>query len=299
MPEPAPATTPPNQTPAAPPAAAAPAAPAAPAAAPASWYGDIANPDVKAFVQAKNYADPATAMEAFYNTSKMIGVPAEQLIRKPKDANDTAGIAAYRAALGVPADPKAYEIPVPEGQATTLRDWAAPVFHELGLTADQAKGLGGKWNEFLAGQVKAAEESDKLALAAAETGLRTEWGQQYEANTELARRAFTQFAKAAGMSDAAAQLDSVMGVAGSIKLWNAIGKAMGEGTFKSGDPVPAAMTPADAQVRIQALRNDRDWVAAYNSGDMNKQLEMQQLIAIQSGDDSGLRTVQQRMGIRA
>ncbi len=279
----------------------APAPSSAPAPAPngtagAPWFGDLSsNPELKTWVDGKKFDSPAVALEAHRNTERMVGVPADRLIRKPKDANDAEGIKAYRTALGVPDDPKAYDLPVPQGQPATLVDWAKPVFHKHGLTPDQAKGVTADWNAYVESEVKAAETRDKEALAAAETGLRSEWGGQYETNRELARRAFTTFVEKAGMGDAASKVDEVMGVPGAMKLWNAIGKAMGESTFKTGEPPPATVTPADAKTKIAALRADPEWMKAYTAGDLNKQLEFQTLMAIQTGDDSGLKVVQKKM----
>jgi len=89
-----------------------------------------------------------------------------------------------------------------------------------------------------------------------------------------------------------------LGVAGSVKLWNAVGKAISEGTFKDGGGVPAPMTPEDAGSKIKQLQADPDWRKAYLAGDQTKQLEYQTLLAIQSGDDSGLKTLKSRMGVR-
>jgi hypothetical protein len=277
---------------------AAPAA-AAPAAAPAQaanapWYGTIADAELATWAQTKNFADPATALAAFRNTEKFVGVPADQIIRKPKDANDAEGLKAYRAALGVPEAPDKYELPVAEGQDPKFADWARGAFHKHGVPGEIAKGIATDWNGWLEGQVKAAEEADKLAIAAADTQLKNDWGTQYGANKELATRAFTTFAEQAGLTDAVAHLDTVMGVPAVAKLFHAIGKAVGEGKFVGGPPSAMTMTPESAQQKIQQLRADPDWSKAYLAGDRNKQLEYQQLLAIVTGDTSGVSALQSR-----
>lgn len=278
------------------------AAPPNPAPAPSNgpWYGDLtSNPELKTWTEGKGFANPVVALEAFRNTEKHVGVPADRLIRKPKDASDVEGVKAYRTALGVPEDPNTYEIPVPEGQASTLANWARPVFHKHGLNSDQAKGLATDWNGWLADQVKQAEEADRQAIATAETALRTDWGNEYEARRELGKRAFLAMVEKAGLTDAAAKVEDVLGIPASMKLWHAIGAAMGEGTFKTGGTPPApAMSPEEAVTKIAQLRGDSEWTKAYLGGDRNKQLEMQRLIAIQTGDTSGVKEIEARMAAR-
>ena len=267
-------------------------APAAP------WYGEIADAELKTWAATKNFSDPATALAAFRNTERFVGAPADSLIRKPKDANDAAGIAAYRAALGVPEAADKYEIPVPEGQAPTLAEWAKPVFHKLGVPADIAKGLATEWNGFLETQTKAAEQADKEALAAADVTLRKDWGNQYDANRELARRAYTTFAEKAGLGDAVQHLEAAMGIPSVVKFLHAIATSSGEATFKDGGPGgggSAVLTPQAAQQRIQQLRADKDWVAGYTKGDLNKQLEFAQLNAVVTGDDSAVKVLQAKI----
>lgn len=229
------------------------------------------------------------------DTQRFVGTPADRLIVKPKDANDAAGLKAFRTALGVPETADKYELPVPDGQDPKFANWAREKFLARGVPADIAKGIAEDWNGFLAGEMAAGVEADKLALAAADTTLKKDWGVQFDANRELARRAFTHYVDKAGLSDAAAHLETAMGIPSVVRLFHAIAAAGGESTFRAGEGAPATLTPQSAQVRLAALRSDRDWVKGYTGGDLNKQLEFHQLNAIITGDDSALKIIQAKI----
>ena len=147
--------------------------------------------------------------------------------------------------------------------------------------------------------MKAAETADKEAVAAADVTLRKDWGNQYDANRELARRAFTTYAEKAGLGDAVQHLEAVMGIPSVVKLLHSIAASSGEASFKDGGAGDrggsAVLTPQAANQRIAQLRADKEWVAAYTKGDLNKQLELAQLTAVVTGDDSSVKVLQAKI----
>ena len=192
--------------PAAAPAPAAAAAPAAPAAAPA----------------APAAGDPSAAAAEF-----SVKLP-------PKDASPEQWAEFYKQ-IGAPDKPEAYELPVPEGDSGEFAKTAAAWFKEVGLLPQQAQALAAKWNEFSAAQAQAAEAAEQQRIAQMdaqnkqqEAALKTEWGQQYEANMELARRAVRQFIPGDKAADVISALEDKLGYAETIKLMYSIGRGLGE-----------------------------------------------------------------------
>jgi hypothetical protein len=204
------------------PAASAPAAAAAPAAtaaAPAVAPGATTDPAAA--------PDPAAAAAA--------AAAAEPSVKLPgKDATPEQWAEFYKA-VGAPDTPEAYQLPVPEGQDGEFAKTAATWFKDAGLLPQQAQALASKWNEFTSAQAAAAEAAEQQRIAtldqqnkAQEAALKTEWGQQHDANMELARRAVRQFIPTDKAGDVIAALEDRLGYAETIKFMHAIGKGLGE-----------------------------------------------------------------------
>lgn len=99
---------------------------------------------------------------------------------------------AFYDALGRPKDPKEYEF---EGEDKNATEWSSnwkKEFHSLGLTKTQAKQLSGKWNAAVQGMVEAHNVALKNEIAQSEQKLKSEYGDKYEANVELAKRLYSK-----------------------------------------------------------------------------------------------------------
>jgi hypothetical protein len=205
----APPPTDPPATPAAP--AAAPAAPAAAPAEPpaAPTWTDGLDAATKAMIEKDGYKSPA------------------DLVAK---------VRGYQA----PETPEGYEIPVPEGESPDFAKAVAPLFHKAGLSPVQAKALAEGWNEMQGAQkaaaieAEAAAEREAAALAERQQGdLKREWGDKFDANTELAKRAIRSGMAAAGLKDDGmaemiGSLERAHGFAAVHKFFAALGAPMAE-----------------------------------------------------------------------
>ena len=109
--------------------------------------------------------------------------------RLPDNATDEEkGI--YYNALGRPEKAADYEF---DGEDKNAPEWTGfwkQQFHSLGLTKVQAKQLSGMWNGQLQKMVDSYNEGRKNEVAAAESKLRTELGDKFDANVELAKRVY-------------------------------------------------------------------------------------------------------------
>lgn len=132
----------------------------------------------------------------------------------------------------VPDSVDGYELPVPEGDNGEFAKQAAGWMHEAGIPAEAAKALAGKWNQHVADMQKSFDTQRQQQDETDVSTLKKEWGGQYDANTELGRRAVRTFV---GQGDEAAdvveKLSQALGSAETLRLFHRIGKHLGEGSL--------------------------------------------------------------------
>lgn len=196
-----------------------PTPPADPPAPPADWTAGL-DADAKTYFESKGYKTPAEALTALRGYEP-------------------------------PATADAYEIPVPDGESPDFAKAVAPLFHKAGLSATQAKALAEGWNEMQSGQKAAAAQAEADAATAAEAAakredatLQAEWGKDYAANKEHARRAAMQFLPGDDEAKSAfvAELERKFGYTATMKMWAAIGSGLAEHTAKGLGGAPALPT---------------------------------------------------------
>lgn len=137
--------------------------------------------------------------------------------------------------VGRPDAPEGYELPVPEGDDGAFAKQASGWMHEAGLSKDQAAKLAVKWNELAATQAQAQADADAAAAKAAHekntaesVALKTEWGQNFDANMHQAKQAVSQFLPKDQAADIIGAIESKVGYANTIKFLQGIGVKLGE-----------------------------------------------------------------------
>jgi hypothetical protein len=236
------------------PADTAPASPA-PAAAPADDWRATLPDDLKALPQAQKYATPADLLKGYVEAEKMIGRKGVQI---PGENATPEEQAAFRAALGVPDAPDAYGLKAPEGvPAEVWSDDAAKAFaakaHEAGLTTAQAQAVAGWWAGTVAEQAKAAEDAAVAAREEATAAMKTEWGGQFNAKLDLAKRALDQFG---GKAVAEIMTDTGLGNHPDVvRMFARIGEAIAEDkpAGMGGESAPVVNDP---RAKAMAIIND-------------------------------------------
>jgi len=112
---------------------------------------------------------------------------ADSIPKLPDNATDD-DRSAYYDALGRPKQASEYEF---DGEDKNAPEWTnlwKSEFHNLGLTKAQAKSLSGKWNAQLQSMVKAHNDAVAKEATETEAKLRSEMGDKYDTNVELAKR---------------------------------------------------------------------------------------------------------------
>lgn len=239
-------------------------------AANAPWYGEVA-PEVKTWADGKAYKDAAAALSAHMSLEKLIGVPADQILRLPK-ADDAAGWDGVWNKLGRPESADKYELPVPDGDDGSFAKQVAPLLYANGVPKAMAQKLAAGMNEMAAAMLKTQREEAQAKSTTELAGLKTEWGNDFAKRTEFGRRALREMGASAGLNDQdLGALEASIGTAKMLKLFAGLGEATATAKFSGPDTAGAfQMTRSQAQAKIVQLRQDQDWVKSYASGDRNK-----------------------------
>lgn len=243
---------------------------------PAPWYvADGMPPEQTAklgeLVKTKGWKHPSEALLSYANLESVFGADkAGRTILAPKADDDAEGWNAVYTRLGRPDTPDAYGLKAPEGDDGSFLTTAATWMHEAGLNTRQAAAMAEKWNAYVAEAQQGQQEAKERAFEESLGSLRKEWGKAADERTELARRAFGQFAQESGLDEAAwDKLGEVVGPAPLLKLFAAIGGKFAEGSFVGGDGRGAGYkrSPAEAQAEITKKFTDSEFMARYTNAD--------------------------------
>lgn len=222
------------------------------------WY-DGAPTEVAAFVQTKGWDNPLKVVDSYRNLEKMLG--ADKIALPGKDAKPEDWAQVWNK-LGRPEAPNQYKLPTVEGVELDKAkvEAVSKMMHETGITQTQAERLFG----WYAGDMKAAldahKQSEEVRKTQATEALKGEWKDKFDAQLDLAKRAFNTFA-----DDKLKEFVSSSGLGDNpdfIRLMNKIGSGMMEDTAhgRAAQGGFASGSPAAAQAEIQQLRQDKDFM---------------------------------------
>lgn len=220
------------------------------------WLGGLPD-DLRADATLSRYKDVEALARGHLETKKVasskLAVPAADA---PPEAWDPVW-----SALGRPADPKEYELALPEGQeASPVADAFRPIAHKLGLNNGQAKALSEFWNEQIGQMQTAWSEAGQREVDT----LKQAMGDQYEARLAKAQAAFKALG---GDPEIADQLDARLGSGQLLKFMMNLGERMGEHSRVDGDSEGLGADLANAADQIKALHRDKGFMEKFNAGD--------------------------------
>lgn len=224
----------------------------------ATFYDGIGDADLKGWVQGKNWSDISAMATSHRNLEKMIGAPAEEIVRLGR-APDAETIRNLQTRLGLPDDASEYEIVTTEGLPVDqgFMDAMRSAFHKQGFTADQVKGFTKDYADYMSAVVT-QQGKDYAANAAAEDAqLRQEFGNGYD--TQLNRASTT--ANLLGFTpEVIDAMESAMGYGNVIKFFAGLSSKFSEDNFRGGEGSTSGfgftMTPAEARSEWNRLSAD-------------------------------------------
>jgi hypothetical protein len=159
---------------------------------PPGWIAGL--PDTlkanETFTKFKTVGDFANDYLAVSTKATELEQKVSNSIPKLTETATDADRAAFYDALGRPKDAKEYEF---DGEDKNAPEWTAhwkQVSHELGLTKAQAKNLSVKFNAQMTQMVEAHNAKIAGEITAATEKLKSEWGNKFDTNVELAKRVY-------------------------------------------------------------------------------------------------------------
>lgn len=243
-----------------------------------SWTTGF-TPELQAYVQQKGFKDPAAVVDSYRNFEKLRGAPIERILTLPEKLDDATAMNPIYDKLGRPEKPEGYNLPMPkEGANEPFAKFARDTFHKLGLSKGQGEKLVGDWNSYVAAQNQEHMTKHNAKVQADDAALKTEWGQAYDQNVQVAKLA----AEKLGFNTATLDiLERAMGFGNLMKFVHNLGGKMGEGKFVAGDSqnvnFNGILTPAQARGRIESLKGDHEFRTKYIAGGSTERSEMERL----------------------
>ncbi len=237
------------------------AAPAEPAAAPASdtnWYDSLPE-DMRTDQNITKFDSVESMGKSWLNAQRMIG---QDKIPMPQTDEDWGNVYSR---LGRPDEATGYQIAAPEGAQVNEERQSAflDIAHQLGLNQKQVEGIA-NWD--FQSSATASESLNSNNEAATNEGiqaLKTEWGQAYDQNVQVANRAVNEFVGEADLKFI--QETEVNGIKLAdhpvlVKMFANIGKGMMESGKLEGQGNEQAMTPQEMQDKRATLMNHPAYV---------------------------------------
>jgi len=202
------------------------------------------------------------------NVQAMIGV---ERIERPKEDWTPEQFKEFYGKLGRPAEAKDYDlegIERPEGLPWDdgFQESMIGIMHEAGLTQGQVQKILGGYVESVGGQFTQATGDAARTRESAVQDLRNEWGKSFDAQVDLAKRAFRSgagenFEEVAGLLMAdGSQLGDHPGV---IRAFAALGGKMNEHGLVGGVSSRAILSPSEAVGEKNKLLADPDFLKPY------------------------------------
>lgn len=142
------------------------------------------------FSKYKTVGDFATDYLAVSQKATELEQKVSNSIPKLKDDASPEERSQFFDALGRPKEAKEYEF---EGEDKNAPEWTAEwkqTFYDEGLSKATAKNLSAKFNAKIQSMVESHNDSLKAEVATAETALKSEWGDKFDTNVELAKRLY-------------------------------------------------------------------------------------------------------------
>jgi hypothetical protein len=215
-------------------------------------------PSPREWVQRKGYAD----LDSVIQRAREADVLMHSRAAIPKEGDPPEKFTEFWSQLGRPESAEGYKINAPEGapQNEAFTKGFQDMAFAANMPAAMAEATVRWWND----QIMTMINDNAMADAAERDALKTEWGQAYTTNMELARRG----QEAMGIDDARkAKLEAAFGHKDAHSMLKNLGSRVAEDVFVNGARQPMGLSPQSAQAKMDAARADKSWTARYRNGD--------------------------------
>lgn len=271
----------------------------------APWHANI-DQGIKDFWAAKKYdlSDPVKVLDvvsrSYQGAERLLGVPADELLRMPKPNADTTEVNAFWNRIGVPKEAKDYDfaaVKMADGSDLdpAFLDTMRASLHANRVPKDNAPAVIRDVIKYLEANDRAEAAETTAEVQRQEQALRTNWGNRYAYNLTVAKDALDRIGQAAGLNkqqidqgwDALSKLGGV-GAAAAMEMLRVIGSRMGEHDFvAAGQSRPAGdggfVSADQARAEIASLLQDRDFQARLLAGNVEAKRKWTNLHQILTG----------------
>ena len=243
--------------------------------------------DSTGFIQNKGWKEPSDVLGAYRELESFRGVPADQLIKMPKDYTDPEAWGEIYNKLGRPEDAAGYQFnnyEAPEGIIDGTDDFRA-LAHKHGLSQNQAAGIHQEWNDMMAAQFNEMNDAQSQEIESQSQvdmqNLQKEWGNDYEKNIAIGQQAVQRFDID---QEILGGIESAIGTKATMELMAKLGAGIGEAGFVNGQSSGAGvMTKEMAGAKLMELRGNEDFSRRLLKGDQAANAEIDKLIKIKVG----------------
>lgn len=217
------------------------------------------------------------AIKAHRNAEKLLGGPADRLMRIPTDPADSDGWGKVYTALGRPKDATGYDFKEAGDADPTFINFVREFAYRNNMPKSAGEALAKEVTKFAAAQEAELQKQAELEVAKEQRELRSQYGFEYDAKMLTAQNAVAKL----GIDPTAVKtLEGKIGYKAVIDMFVKIGSAIGEDTFIKSEQTGAIMSPAGAAERLAQLKSDPEWVKRYQEGGKKELQEMKDLIFI-------------------
>ena len=248
------------------------------------WYDSFQDPAVKDWV--KSYGDAyqtpeAMALKAF-NMERFLGADkaGRGIVLPGSNAKPEEWLPIWRK-LGAQEKIDGYKLP--EGWdkdpfTVKLREQA----HKIGMPTVFFDGMMNAMREEATARTKLEDEQFNVESEKQHNEVKTLWGDKYDANVELGRRAASAIIPhktKEELEETLLRIEGALGTKFTLEMWARIGGGMGEHQFVQSDGPSGSggMTPEAARLRIAALKKDPEFGKKLTSGDASSKEEWTKL----------------------
>jgi hypothetical protein len=227
------------------------------------WTSTLAKEEAD-YVKNKGWKEPKAILNSYKELEKFRGADEKSILKIPSKDAKPEELDAFYNKLGRPESADKYELAAPEGVQTNpdMVSWFKEEAYKNGLPADKAKAL---FEGYLGIEQKLVTQYNEARKAEHEKQLellKSEWGADYAANEEYARRGGLQL----GLTTE--DMNEIGDKIGTAKLYKMLSKA-GEvsGEIKRPDAGSDMSSSADQQAalkEIQELSTNKEFAKKLN-----------------------------------
>lgn len=249
------------------------------------WYGqNFQNQDMIQLLQQKGWHDAPNVEEGvnrvlvgYKNLETILGQKAHAIVKPDEKADENAWNDYYSKLRGDVNSGKDYGLQVSEDMKDSvdqpLLDMMQDTFHKSGLDKRQATNIFNAYNEYVSASNKNFNETFVTQSNNDIKELQTEYGNKFDDNMELSRRAYRFAAEKAGLDQKQLQkLEVALGTKAMLKMFGAFGAGFQEATSPPGNGGGFTSTPEYAKSKIGELKASPEFQGRYHSEDPNIRL---------------------------